>query len=245
MKMLVGALLLVPALAVADQGADVLKVVDDHLNSFKDGTWETKLLVREPGSGSAREFQFTTYQKVPNKRLVRFSAPGDVKGMGFLVENPETMYAFLPGFQKIRRLGTHIKNQTFMGSDLSFDDMSQTRFGNIYEAKLASQDDKSWTLEMTAKSGLDLEFPKARMVVDKKMNAPTKIDFMDASGKLLKTQERDQYVNLRNDYWAPNHIVFIDHRRNDHTSELIFTSTKLDTSLTDDLFSQRSLIRGQ
>src|SRR5262249_15563242 len=157
---------------------------------------------------------FTTFQKVPDKRLVRFSSPGDVKGMGFLVENAETMYAYLPGFQKVRRLGTHVKNQSFMGSDLSMDDMSQTRFGTTDEAKLTAQDEKTWTLEVVAKKGIDLEFPKAGMVVDKKMNAPLKIEFMDAGGKVLKSQDRDQYVNIRNDYWAPNHIVFTDHRRN-------------------------------
>src|SRR5436190_1050793 len=114
------------ALAFADPGADLLKQVDDRLNAFKDGVFESKLLVREPGVAAAREYGFTTYQKVPDRRLVRFTAPGDVKGMGVLVENNETMYVFLPGFQRVRRMGSHVKNQTFMGSDFSFEDMSQT-----------------------------------------------------------------------------------------------------------------------
>jgi outer membrane lipoprotein-sorting protein len=237
---------MVPSLALAEDGPGILKQVDDRLNSFKDGVWESKLLVREPGSSSAREFGFTTFQKVPDKRLVRFSAPGDVKGMGFLVENPETMYAFLPGFQRVRRLGTHVKNQTFMGSDFSFDDMSQTRFGNTYDATLAAQDDKSWTIELVAKKGFDLEFPKAKMIVDKKMVAPLRVDFMDTGGKILKTQTRDGYARYeQREYWAPGRIVVVDHRRGEHQSEIVFSSTKLDQGLADDLFSQRSLIRGQ
>ena len=34
----------------------------------------------------AREYGFTTFQK-GDKRLVRFNSPGDVKGMGVLIEN--------------------------------------------------------------------------------------------------------------------------------------------------------------
>src|SRR5262245_9375423 len=127
----------------AETGADVLGKVDQSMNSFSDGTFESKLLVRE-ANGQAREFSFITYQKVPDKRLVRFSAPGDVKGMGVLVENKDTMYVFLPGFQKVRRVGTHVKNQTFMGSDFSYEDMSQTRYSPSYDAKLVKEDDKSW-----------------------------------------------------------------------------------------------------
>ena len=39
---------------------------------------------------------------------MRFLAPGDVKGMGMLIEGRGTMYAFLPGFNKVRRLGLHV-----------------------------------------------------------------------------------------------------------------------------------------
>ena len=228
----------------AESGAEVLAKVDQAMNGFTDGTWESKLRVYEP-SGQAREYSFTTYQKVPDKRLVRFSAPGDVKGMGVLVEKADVMYVFLPGFQKIRRVGTHVKNQTFMGSDFSYEDMSNMHYAQYFDAKLVKSDDKSWELELTLKKGQEQEFPRVHMWVDKQAMQPTKIDFEDGTGKVLKTEE---YVNYRQDapgHYGPEKVVVTDHRRNDHKSEIIFTSTKLNTGLKDDLFSQRSLIRGQ
>jgi outer membrane lipoprotein-sorting protein len=238
---LVALLFAVPALA--QSGPEILEKVDQAMNNFADGTFESKLLVKEP-SGQAREYGFTTYQKVPDKRLVRFSSPGDVKGMGVLVENKDTMYVFLPGFQKIRRVGTHVKNQTFMGSDFSFEDMSQTRYSHLYEAKLIKADDKGWELELVAK-GPDAEFPKLHMWVDKTAMQPSKIDYLDGSGKLLKTQERIDYHIDDAGHYGPKRVVIVDHRRNDHTSEIVFTHVKLNQGLKDDLFSQRSLIRGQ
>lgn len=229
--------------ARADSGADVLAKVDTAMNNFTDGEFESKLFIREPG-GAAREIDFTTYQKVPDKRLVRFSAPGDLKGMGVLVENKDVMYVFLPGFQKVRRVGTHVKAQTFMGSDFSYEDMSLSRYSPTYDAKLVKEDANSWELELTVKPGQEIEYPRVHMWVEKKSQQPTKIDFMDASGKVLKTAEYLDYHLDGASHYGPSKVIVTDHRRNDHKSEIQFVSTKLNQGLKDDFFTQRTLIRG-
>ena len=239
---LVGTLLCAGS-ALADPGSDLLAKVDNAMNNFTDGEFESKLFIKEP-NGSAREIDFTTYQKVPDKRLVRFSAPGDLRGMGVLVENKDVMYVFLPGFQKVRRVGTHVKAQTFMGSDFSYEDMSLSRYSPTYNAKLIKEDANSWELELTVKPGQEIEYPRVHMVVEKKSNQPTKIDFMDQSGKVLKTAEYIDYHIDGGTHYSPSKVIVTDHRRNDHKSEIDFVSTKLNQGLKDDFFTQRTLIRG-
>ena len=229
--------------AWADSGSDVLAKVDNAMNNFTDGEFESKLFIREPG-GAAREIDFTTFQKVPDKRLVRFSAPGDLKGMGVLVENKDVMYVFLPGFQKVRRVGTHVKAQTFMGSDFSYEDMSLSRYSPTYDAKLVKEDANSWELELNVKPGQEIEYPRIHMWVEKKSQQPTKIDFMDGSGKVLKTSEYVDYHIDDANHYGPSKVVVTDHRRNDHKSEIVFTRVKLNQGLKDDFFTQRTLIRG-
>ena len=231
------------SVALADPGADVLAKVDTAMNNFTDGEFESKLFIKDP-SGQAREIGFTTFQKVPDKRLVRFSSPGDLKGMGVLVENKDAMYVFLPGFQKVRRVGTHVKNQTFMGSDFSYEDMSLARYSPTYDAKLVKEDATSWELDLTVKAGQGIEYPRVHMWVDKKSNQPLKIDFEDASGKVLKTSEYVDYHIDDGTHYGPSKVVVTDHRRNDHKSEIVFTRVKLNQGLKDDFFTQRTLIRG-
>ena len=243
MKIAVGILLLTATSAWADTGGDVLGKVDAAMNNFTDGEFESKLFIREP-NGSAREIDFTTFQKVPDKRLVRFSAPGDLKGMGVLIENKDVMYVFLPGFQKVRRVGTHVKAQTFMGSDFSYEDMSLSRYSPTYDAKLIKEDANSWELELNVKPGQEIEYPRVHMWVEKKSQQPTKIDFSDGSGKVLKTSEYVDYHIDDASHWGPAKVVVTDHRRNDHKSEIVFTHVKLNQGLKDDFFTQRTLIRG-
>jgi outer membrane lipoprotein-sorting protein len=232
-----------PARAADPTGPEVLAKVDYALNCFKDAVFESKLLVKDP-SGSSREYIFTTFQKSPDKRRVIFRSPGDVKGMGVLIENAETMYVFLPGFQKVRRMGTHIRNQTFMGSDFSFEDMSQTKFAETFDAKLVGQDAGNWIVELRLKPGKEAEFPVVKLWSDKKMFQPTRMEYFDESGKNLKSQLRLDYKPDSPVHFQPYHIIITDHRRNDHVSEIIFSSTKIDSGLTDEVFSVRSLIRG-
>src|SRR4051812_20065079 len=91
-----------PAAADAAEptAADVLQMTDKAHGGFVDLTTDSKLIVREPGQTTGREYQFLTISRGNDKRIVRFLAPGDVKGMGMLVESRDTMYAFLPGFQR-------------------------------------------------------------------------------------------------------------------------------------------------
>jgi outer membrane lipoprotein-sorting protein len=229
--------------AFADpSGPEVLVNIDKALNAFKDAIFESKLLVKQ-ADGQAREYGFVTHQK-GSKRLVRFTSPGDVKGMGVLVESDASMYVFLPGFQRVRRMGTHIKNQTFMGSDFGYEDMSQTSFSVSYDAKLVGADDKNWIIEMTPKPKQEVEYSRIKVWADKTMFQPTKLEYYDNANKLLKTQERLDYHKDSPVHWQPGRIVMTDHRRNDHQSEIVFSASKIDTGLNDDLFSVRSLVRG-
>jgi len=220
---------------------EILAKVDHAINAFKDAVWECRLRVKEP-SGQWRELSFVTYQKVPGKRLVRFTG-GDTKGMNVLVESADTIYVYLPEFRRVRRMGTHVKNQTFGGSDFSSEDMSSTSYGGAFDAKLAGEDNDNWILDLAAKKGQEREFPRIKMWVDKHHCQPTRLEYMDMAGKKLKTEERAEFKKDSTEHWQPSRITLVDHRRNDHTSEIVFLSSKIDSGLSDDLFTVRSIQR--
>jgi outer membrane lipoprotein-sorting protein len=122
--------------------------------------------------------------------------------------------------------------------------MSQTAYSPNYEAKLVGQDDHAWQLELMAKRSDAVEFARLRMWVDKTAHQPIKIEYLEANGKKLKTEERSDYQRDNAQHIGPRRVVVTDHRRNDHSSEIIFTGVKLNQGLKDELFTQRSLIRG-
>ena len=86
-----------------------------------------------------------------------------------------------------------------------------------------------------------------RMWVDKVSKLPVKIEFYDEQGRKARTQLR---TGLKLDegsttHYSPLLITFIDHRRGDHKTELKNNKPLANTNLADDVFSQRSLLRGR
>jgi outer membrane lipoprotein-sorting protein len=232
----------------AETAAEILKLTDDAQNNFQDLTLESTMLIREPGQQNAREINFVTISKGKDKRLVRFTGPGDFKGMGFLVENRDTMYVLLPAFgNRVRRLGTHVKAQGFQGSDASYDDMATTQYTGIYAPKLVATEADAWVLELNILPGKQAESPRLKVWVDKNTHHQvTRIEYYDDKGQKQRTQLRTNFKKDEGngEHYTPEWIKFIDHRRNDHTTELHTTKAQVNTGVSDDVFTQRSLQRG-
>ncbi len=60
-------------------------------------------------------------------RLVRFSYPNDIKNTAFLVwEHPDAddeRFLYLPALGRVRRIAGEEKQESFVGSDLSYEDI--------------------------------------------------------------------------------------------------------------------------
>ena len=229
--------------APAEENADsLLARIDKQNNAFKDALFHFKMRIIE--SSGAREVEFETKQMGNQKRLVRFLAPADVKGMGFLSESAEVMYALLPAFgNRVRRVGSHQMSQSFMGSDLSTADMNVIDLAPLYAPKLLGLENGMTIMELNLRPGKQSEFPKLKMWADASNATIKRIEYLDASGKKLRTAERLDFKQDSPNHWSPGKMVYTDHRRGNHQTELILLSSKLNNGFTDNDFSQRALTR--
>ncbi|MFO0576769.1 MAG: outer membrane lipoprotein-sorting protein [Polyangia bacterium] len=228
-----------PAAPAAGESAEqLLKRIDAAAAAFKDAFFHFKMRIKDPGQ--VREVEFTTMQK-GQKRLVRFLAPGDIKGMGFLSESADVMYALLPAFgNRVRRLGTSQMNQNFMGSDLLSSDMNAADLSALFTAKSAGTDGELTVLELTPKAaGLQ----KQKLYVDGKTALVHKVEYLDDSGKKVRTAVRSDFQKDPSGFLTPGKMVYTDHRRNNHETELVLVKATFNNGYTDDNFSQRALTR--
>lgn len=229
------------ATASGESADALLARIDKQATSFKDAIFHFKMRIKD---ANVREIEFKTWQKGTQKRLVRFLAPGDIAGMGILVENPTTMYALLPAFgNRVRRLGAHQMNQSFMGSDLSSDDMSQIELVPFYAPKAVGVEGTQTILELNARPGKPVQTPRIKMWVETVTAQVTKLEYYDASGKKLRTQERSDYKKDGATHYSPGKMVFTDHVRNNHQTELILLDSETDKGLSDDMFKQSALAK--
>jgi outer membrane lipoprotein-sorting protein len=231
-----------PTAPAGETAESLLQKADQQNSSFQDAFFHFKMRIKE--SSGVREIEFETKQKGNQKRLVRFLSPADIKGMGFLSESADVMYALLPAFgNRVRRLGSHQMNQNFMGSDLTSSDMSVIDLGSMYTPKLVGIEGPLTVLDLTLKQGKVSEYPRLKVWIDSKTAAITKIEYMDSTGKKLRTAERLDLTQDGPNHWSPGRMIYTDHRRGNHQTELILVKSKLNNGYSDDEFTQRALTR--
>ena len=220
----------------------ILSNADDVSNEAPDLTAMVEMiLIEADGDQSVREMEI--YQKGADSRLMRFLSPADQRGIGFLSLPDDVKYLYLPAFDRVRRIASHVENQNFAGTDFSYDDLSSFRFGDEYEPTLNESSETHYILELTPKSGISCDYSMLMMWVQLDNFYPTKIEYYNRSGDLWKVLEQDGLQQFQG-YW-----VSLEREMSDvisgHSTSMNMTEVEVDTGLSDDIFSQRYLTRIQ
>ena len=230
----------------SESGEQILEKVDEQLVGAKaPKDMEAVLaltIVSAKGREKHREIKAWTKNIAGQDswRILKFISPPDVENIGFLVLSEDQMYLYLPEFRRIRRIASHNKKESFMGSDFSYEDMGTSGFVSSFNAVLVNEDSETWILELEQKPGSKKPYPKIKMWVAKESGIPVKMEMYNASEQLVK--EAEQESKKIGDYWVLNKITMKDVKKKTH-SVLEMKDIKVDQNLDDAIFTQRYLQR--
>jgi outer membrane lipoprotein-sorting protein len=234
----------IPNLPPNPTGQQIVDAIDGDAFA-RDEHYKVRLRI---GEGTSVDPTIDVFQKTINgveRRLVRFVAPPDLRGMGILVESRDTMYVYLPGFDKVRRVGMHARTQNVMGSDFNYDDLGVLRLSHDYDAQLVSATPAEFVVDLNTKAGRDPLYTKLRAWVSRKCLQYSKIEYYDAHGMHVRTQLRE----YREGKGAGKRCILtktmmIAHNRGNHMTQADIVEAKFNEKLPDELFTVRSLARG-
>lgn len=229
------------SVALAADGNQVLAQVDAALSRFTDQYIKFDVTHQDPGASTQRKMQFQTRVK-GQKTLTEFLAPGDMKGTRVLIMSRSEMYVYAPAYGKVRRIASHLTEAGFQGSAYSQEEMSTYAWSPVYSASVASETSTSYVLSLTVKPGVEAAFGNGRLTVSKDKYLPSKIEWLAADGSVAKTEIRDEYKCSGN-ACTPGHMKMTDHRRGCWT-ELRVADWKVNTGISDSIFSTRELMMG-
>ena len=233
-------------LIFSDTGLDIAYKLENRVKP-KDmkATLEMQLINKK---GHTRLSSLRSFTKNGGeKQIAWFLSPADDKGIGFLKiehnDKDDEMRIYLPAFKKVRRISSKKKSDSFMGSDLSYEDMSNRNIeDNTY--KLLSNEfinnEECYVLEITPKSNIQTEYSKHITWVTKNEILPIKEQSYDKSGELLK--EKQFHFSKIDTYYISNTIKVIN-IQNNHTTILTFKDVSINTNIQDKIFHEKNLKR--
>jgi len=227
--------------ALAQLTADeILKKADDVSYAPKDQFYKAKVTLIDKGGRESHRTALM-YQKGTHKRFVKFTDPAEIRGIGFLSLPEDVNYVYLPAFKKSRRIASHIKNQNFAGTDFTYEDMEALTYSEKWKPELLRSDERYYVLNLTPREGRQSDYSKLVMYVRTDNFYPEKIEYYDKGGNLLKILTRRKIEKVGN-YWIAFETEMKDVRKN-HTTLLVLEDVKLDTNLSDEIFTLRNLER--
>ena len=233
-----------PALeGLLKQGAEaLLKELDKRSFPF-----ETQILtVRMTmfgGADNGRLLEMTTHIKGLNKRAIAFHKPADLKGMRVVIKGRNDIKVRVPEMNKVRKVASHARRQSFYGTDWSFDDMTMLQLSIDFKPTIEKQTEDQVVLSLTRKEGADLSYAKLRVYVDKASITAPKIQYFDDSGKLVREQVRTDLQTMPAGHKAYKNVVMYNKTR-DHRTVVELLKDESNTDIPDSTFSRRWLVRG-
>lgn len=181
------------------------------------------------------------------KQIIWFLAPADDKGVAFLKiehdgENDE-MRLWLPAFNKVRRISSKQKANSFMRSDMSYEDMTSRELADytyILKGSETIDEIEYYLLEAVPDLELDSEYSKHLSWVSKNDLLVSKEESYDNADRLLKTKTI-KYRKLKG-YDVPIEM-YVENVQKNHSTTLTFENLELDSDVQDALFQEKNLKR--
>jgi hypothetical protein len=190
---------------------------------------------------------------VGDKTLVRFTYPNDIKNTAFLVwEHPgadDERFLYLPALGRVRRIAGAEKQESFVGSDLSYEDIGGRdiadytyAFTNANATWAAADGSKhaAWSLESRAKDP-KVDYPRAVSLVRKDNFVVVYADIFNARNERAKVFDVKKLERV-DGIWTVLSLAVANEREKTRT-ELDTTSIRYNVGLRDSDFSRRELER--
>ena len=217
----------------------------------------TMRLIDRQGRARERTLVITSLDAVGprgDRVLVRFLGPADIRGTGFLVwehaQQEDERFLFLPALGRVRRIAGAEAQESFVGSDLSYEDIGGRKLTDytyrMVDAAATWTDAQgaahpAWRLESMAKDA-GARYPRTQSLVRKDAFVIVEAQVFNRRGEREK-----QYAVARlerpDGIWTVMDATMANEATRTRTT-LVVAEARYNTGLTEAAFSRRELEQG-
>lgn len=200
------ALLSIAGLLWAQNAQEIMKLSRNRIEAKTVSTRARMIISAKDGSTTERLVdQYTSTDKDITKTMVVFQKPASVAGTRFLtIEIPgkaADQWIYLPSLGKVRRIAASEGSASFMGTDLSYDDLSSAdRDPDLDSYQLLGEESSGgrncWVIEAKPKSP-DYQYSRMKGWIDKENYIAMKMELYDKKGKLSKIMEMGEVKDIQ------------------------------------------------
>ncbi len=231
---------------------DIMQRVDQRDDGETRTSKTTMTLINQHGSKRVREL--VSYAKDypgETRQVMVFVLPADVKGVAHLnyeyddISKDDDTWLYLPAMRKVRRIAGTARNDYFMGSDFTYDDMGD-RQPEEDQHTLLRQEKRDgidcWVIESQSLDKTDM-YSKRISWVRQDNDVISYVEYYDRQGKLLKTLSVSDIKQI-DGLWTAGTMEMYN-VQDKHRTRIDNLDIAFNQPLEDRLFRVSTLERGQ
>lgn len=229
------------ASAQTPTGDEVLRRVDENI--VYDQAKSTSTMIIHGRSGT-RTITSRSWSTGRDSSMVEYLSPPREKGKKML-RLGDKIWNYTPEpNDRIIAISGHLLRQSVMGSDLSYEDMTENhRLRELYDAKVTGEEEiegrKCWVVDLVAKEK-DVTYHTRRLWVDRERWLPVKEERFAKSGRLLKKTTIAEAFRVSG-RWYPKRMIFKDMLQRGEGTEFIIESIDFDVEVPDHMLTKAAL----
>jgi outer membrane lipoprotein-sorting protein len=184
------------------------------------------------------------------KKLLVFAAPADVRDTAFMnwsyadPGRPDDQWIYLPALRSVRRISAERRNDSFMGSDFTYDDLSERHPDMDTHRLEATETIDGRTVYVVESVPLDASsaYGRTRSWIADGIWIGLRREFYDRAGEHIKTLTVEEYRQI-DGFWTIERMV-MKNEVSGHSTTMELSDLRLDTGLSENLFTERTMTRG-
>jgi outer membrane lipoprotein-sorting protein len=190
--------------------------------------------------------QMISYSLGNEKSYIEFLSPARDKGTKIL-KIEDIVKVYYPSAERVMRLSGHMLRRSMMGSDFSYEDMTERskKLREEYSGEVTGEETidgrPCYVMVLTSKIPKQTYFTR-KAWVDKERYIGLKEELYAKSGKLLKVMTTHDIKTYKNRYY-PGRVTLEDKLRKNSRTEMVFKKIQFDLTIPAETFSERHLLK--
>ena len=244
------------SLALAEPtGKEVMLKMDERDEGRDQVSRSLQILINRRGQERKRSSiyirkNYKGQKGLDTKTVIFILSPPQVKGTAFMNwsylqdDKDDNQWLYLPALRKVRRLSASEKEDSFMGTDFTYDDMGDRKVEeDVHKLlKVETLDGKECYVVESVPGKKGYMYSKKDTWVVKDEWIPLKVEYYDRKKRHLKTLTHSGWRKLKG-VWMVGRMEMANHQTK-HRTVLTMSDTVVNAGVDENTFRERTLKKG-
>jgi outer membrane lipoprotein-sorting protein len=233
------------ALALAGQAAaqdDAQTIIDAMIENLRAERVTATMAMTVTRDDRVDAYVIETLAVGEDRSLIRVIEPARDAGQAFLSVD-QNLFVYNPRLRRVLRLPPSGRSDSFLGSDLSFNDLAGDDYRDGYSATVLERDDSIVTLELIPADDAPTPYGRLLWSADTETLTPTRLVFFDQRGQAVREIVFSEVVESGGRF-IPTRFEVRDLLREGSSTVATYTAVDFETAIPDSCFRQEALERG-